>query len=178
MSAAIDSQTTDSIEFIPLEHYSFTGDNPTLQRKRAFVEAFREEGTIYHAAIVAGIHRSTYYDWIEQDPAFLQAVEDSKEDCYDKAETSVFRKALAGDSLLLMFYLKAHRPKFRDKVTIDIEALNHEIRERMRGLDLRQLPAATTQFIDVSASQSETSQTTEHMQFSPPCDDLQKEGGK
>jgi hypothetical protein len=75
-----------------------------------------------------------------------------------------------------MFYLKAHRPKFRDKVTIDIEALNHEIQERMRGLDLRQLPAATTQFIDVSASQSETSQTTEHMQFSSPSDDLQKEG--
>lgn len=163
MSVVLHPQPTDSKEFIPLDRYSFSGDNPTVERKRAFVEAFREEGTIYHAALVAGIHRSTYYDWIEQDTAFLRAVEDSKEDCYDKAETSVFRKALAGDSLLLMFYLKAHRPKFRDKVTIDIDAVNSEIQERMKGLNMRQ--------VDGAQPFAQTMQLPAHR------DDLQKEGG-
>ena len=152
MSVVLDPQPTDSKEFIDILDYSFLGDSATVERKRAFICAYREEGSIYHAAITARINRKTAYRWMESDPQFLEALEESKEDCYDKAETSVFRKALAGDSLLLMFYLKAHRPKFRDKVTIDIDAVNNEIQERMRGLKMgqvegrlpMQLPGPTT----------------------------------
>jgi hypothetical protein len=33
-----------------------------------------------------------------------------------------------------MFYLKAHRHKFRDKVTVDIAAVDEEIRERLKAV--------------------------------------------
>jgi len=136
--AALQAEVVSAQQLTPLDDYQFLGDTDTVQRKRAVVTAYREEGSIYHAALNARVARKTVYRWMEVDPEFAQALEESKEDCYDKAESSVFRKALAGDSLLLMFYLKAHRPKFRDKVTIDIEAVNEEIRERMRQLNSSQ----------------------------------------
>lgn len=149
--AAQEAELVDSQEFIPVCDYEFTGDNSTVEKKRAFVEAYREHGSIYHAAIAAKIHRATYYNWIDRDPQFQQAVEDSKEDCSDQVESSVFKKAVNGSTLDAIFYLKAHRPKFRDRVTIDVEVVKNEIEERMNQLNLRQLPAiTTTQFLDAA----------------------------
>jgi hypothetical protein len=159
MSAVRTPQVVDSEEFIPLLDYSFTGDTTTVENKVKFINAYREEGSVYHAAQAARIHRATVYKWIESDEEFAQAVEDSKEDCYDKAESSVYRKALAGDSLLLMFYLKAHRHKFRDKVTIDVESLREEIQERIK---------------QVSGS---VANPANPMQFLAPSDNQQKEDG-
>jgi len=155
--AALEAEVVSVQQLTDLDDYQFLGDNATVQRKRAVVSAYREEGSIYHAALNSKVNRKTVYRWIDTDPEFAQALEESKEDCYDKAETSVFRKALAGDSLLLMFYLKAHRPKFRDKVTIDIEAVNEEIRERMRQLN------------------SNPAQMLNPRQFPPSSSTLQKE---
>lgn len=140
--AAKEPQVIDAQEFIDILDYQFQGDSDTVQRKRLVVENFREEGSIYHAALSSRVGRKTVYRWIENDPQFAQAIEDSKEDCYDKVETSVYRKALNGDSLLMMFYLKAHRHKFRDKVTIDVESVRQEIQERMAQLGLEQAPIA------------------------------------
>ena len=138
MSTAQDPQIVDPVEFIDILDYAFSGDNATVERKRAFIVAYREEGSIYHAALACCINRKTAYRWMESDPEFAEALEESKEDCYDKAESSVFRKALDGDSLLLMFYLKAHRHKFRDKVTIDVEVVKSEIEQRIQQLGLKQ----------------------------------------
>lgn len=169
--SAQDVQVVDPIELIPLTDYQFSGDNSTVERKCRFIEAFRHEGSIYHAAMVAGIHRTTCYKWIESDPKFALALEESKEDCYDKAETSVFKKALAGDSLLLMFYLKAHRHKFRDKVTIDVESVRDEIQQRMEQLGLSQLPPAmVTASVDSSGNEPQPSP-----QFPSPPASEQKE---
>jgi hypothetical protein len=145
--AARESEVVDPQEFIPICDYHFAGDNPTVEKKRAFVLAYREHGSIYHAAIASRIHRSTYYDWIERDPVFLEAVEDCKEDCSDQVESSVFKKAVNGSTLDAIFYLKAHRPKFRDRVTIDIDSVKDEIEQRMAQVNLKQLPPAMTQFL-------------------------------
>ena len=134
--SAHNPQIVDNEELIPILDYQFTGNNETQERKRVFIEAFREDGTIYHAALSARVNRCTVYRWLERDKAFAQALEDSKEDVYDKAETSAYKRAMAGDSILLMFYLKAHRPKFRDRSTIDIQLLQNEIRERLASLQL------------------------------------------
>jgi len=178
--SAQNPQVVDSSEFIPLLDYSFSGDNATVERKRTFILAYRDEGSIYHAAQVTRINRKTAYRWIESDPQFAEALEDSKEDCYDKAETSVFKKALNGDSLLLMFYLKAHRHKFRDKVSVDIDSIRDEIQEKIAklGVDrVSQLPSATTQFIDMDTVQgrSESAECVESMQFPLPSSDSQKD---
>ena len=142
--AASESQVIDQQEFTSLLDYEFTGDDSTVERKRGFLTAYRNEGSIYHAALAVGIHRTTVYKWLERDSAFVQALDDSREDNYDQAETSVFKKALAGDSLLLMFYLKAHRHKFRDKVTIDVESVRDEIQQRMEQLGLQRVPQMIT----------------------------------
>ena len=139
--AALESQIIDAQEFSVLDDYNFLGDNSTLINKRAFIMAYREEGSVYHAAKVVGIHRSTVYKWMDADQSFVQAVADSHEDSVDMAETSAFKKALAGDSLLLMFYLKAHRPKFRDRVSIDLGEVQAEIQSRIGNGQLA-LPAA------------------------------------
>lgn len=165
--AALESEVIDNKEFIDVLDYQFSGNDFTVENKRKFIEAYREEGSIHHAAIAVGISRKTAHNWINSDPQFAEAFSDCQEDTYDKAETSVFKKALAGDSLLLMFYLKAHRHKFRDKVSIDIEGVRGEIEERMNQLQLRQLPAMTTEFL--------TAREIDIQQFPPQPAQLQKE---
>lgn len=155
MSAALDSQVIGTVRLVGIDGYGFLGDDYTVERKCAFINLYREHGSIYHAAKLTPVSRKTVYNWIEVDEQFAEAVADSKEDSLDDLETSVYQRAFK-DSILAMFYLKAHRPKFRDKVTIDIEAVNEEIRERMRQLN----PG---------------SQLANPMQFPPQSSTLQKE---
>jgi len=152
MSTALDSQTTDSIELVGTDGYVFSGDSYTVERKCTFISLYREHGSIYHAAQLTPVSRKTVYNWMDADEEFAQAVVDSKENSLDELETSVFKRAFT-DNLLAMFYLKAHRPKFRDKVQIDVEVVKNEIQERIQQLGLRQLPMTTTEFIDVETNQ-------------------------
>lgn len=170
--SAQDPQIVDPQEFIDILDYEFSGDTSTVEKKRAFVEAYRNEGSIFHAAKATGIHRATYYNWAERDPAFMAAVEDSKEDCYDQVESSVFKKAINGGTLESFFYLKAHRPKFRDRVSIDVEVVRTEIEQRMQQLNLKQLPVGMTEFIP---AQGISTQATDTLQFPHPSAQTQKE---
>jgi hypothetical protein len=156
MSAALDSQVIGTVRLAGIDGYHFLGDDYTVERKCAFISLYREHGSIYHAAKLTPVSRKTVYNWIEVDEQFAEAVADSKEDSLDDLETSVYQRAFK-DSILAMFYLKAHRPKFRDKVTIDIEAVNEEIRERMRQLN------------------SSSAQLANPLQFPPQSSTLQKE---
>lgn len=135
MSAQVETRTpqvVDSSEFIDLLDYDLRGDNSTVERKRAFLEAYRVHGVISRATYEARIHRTTVYKWLESDSVFSQAFADCHEDTYDELEASGYQKALAGDPILTMFYLKAHRPKFRDRLQVDVEQVDAEIRQRMR----------------------------------------------
>lgn len=130
-------QVVDSNEFIELLDYAFIGDTYTLERKRSVVAAYREHGTIYHAAQVARVSRKTVYNWMEHDTAFAQAMNDSKEDCSDKVESSVYKKAIAGSTLDAIFYLKAKRPEFRDRVAVDVKAVENDIKSVLGELTAR-----------------------------------------
>lgn len=131
MSSAIDPQITEPVEFIDYEDYAFEGNNGTVVNKRKFLEGIRLKASIYHAAQYAGVGRTTVYRWLESDELFAQAVADATEDAGDKLESSVYERAFK-DNLLAMFWLKAHRHKFRDKVTIDVDSLKDEIQERIK----------------------------------------------
>ena len=143
MSTA-DPQIVDSEEFIPILDYEFLGNNETIDKKRCFIDALREEGTVYHAAIVAGIGRVTAYRWKDSDSSFSKAWDNALEDSADRMETSVYRKALGepdskgrytgGDPLLKMFWLKAHRAKFRDRLAVDVQAIQREVKEHLTAL--------------------------------------------
>ncbi len=137
------AQLVDPQEFIEILDYNFKGDDSTLERKRAFLKAYRVHGVVSRATYEARIHRTTVYKWLEHDEGFAQAFADCHEDTYDELEASGYQKALAGDPILTMFYLKAHRPKFRDKLQVDLEVLDSEIRERLATLSPQLLPAIT-----------------------------------
>lgn len=154
MSTVVDnSQPIGTIELIGVDGYQFDGDNATVTRKCQFISLYREHGSILHAAKLTPVNRKTVYRWIEADEQFAEAVADSKDECVEELETSVYRRAFT-DSILAMFYLKAHRPQYRDKVTIDVNAVDEEIKQR-----LNQLQAITPQ----------------GGQFPSPSDNLQKE---
>jgi hypothetical protein len=141
--SAHEPQVVDTQEFIAVTDYDFSGDSTTVENKRRIVESYRLKATIYHAALAAQVHRATIYKYLESDPAFAQAMVDCHEDSVDVMETSVYERALGdseqgikGDSLLAMFWLKAHRPKFRDRVTVDLGQVQQEIQERMGQVQL------------------------------------------
>jgi hypothetical protein len=108
-------------------------DKRDSQKKR-FIKALTAQATVFHAAQAAGISRWTAYRWRDNDPAFAQAWNDALEDCGDIMESSVYQRGLAGDSILSMFWLKAKRPAFRDKVAVDIPTIQNQVREFIQEL--------------------------------------------
>jgi hypothetical protein len=161
MSAALDSQPIDIQGFTDYDNYAFEGDSETVFKKRQVLIGIRFKGSIYHAAQYAGCARGSVYRWIDSDPLFAEAVADATEDRDDRMETSVYERAFT-DNLLAMFWLKAHRPKFRDKMQIDLQAITDEIRERMAQLQMRQVPLLAPALVETR-------------QFPSPPDEIQKE---
>lgn len=169
--SAQEPQVVDPVEFIALTDYNFSGDSETVANKCRIVEGYRLKASIYHAAQFAGVHRATVYRYLDNDPQFALAMEDSFEDAADVAESSVYERAIGRnckpDSLLAMFWLKAHRPKYRDRVAVDVEVVRSEIEERMSQINLRQMPPAITQFL--------APEVVNGKQFPPQPAQIQKE---
>jgi hypothetical protein len=163
MSTARNPQLVDPQEFIPILDYAFLGDTDTVEKKTRFIEELRRESTVFHAALHSGVSRKTVYRWAEVDEGFASAWADALADATDVMEHSVYHQALNGDTLLKMFWLKKHRPEYRDKTTIDIQVVQSEISERMQALNLNQLPAMSPQFVE-GAIDTGYSQNTEDSQ--------------
>ena len=119
-------------DFTGLDEYQFSGDTTTVLNKRGFLAAYRTQASVFHAAAIAGINRATVYKYLQRDPIFAAAFEDCKEDTADSIETSVYHEARYGNNpLLKMFWLKAHRPEYRDRVTLDLPAMRSELQTRL-----------------------------------------------
>jgi len=103
-------------------------------RKKRFIAALTTQGTVYHAAQAAGISRQTAYRWHREDPDFAEQWDEAHENAVDVVESTIYQQAVGGNTLAGIFYLKAHRPIYRDRLNIDIEQLNSEIKERMAQL--------------------------------------------
>lgn len=65
-------------------------------QKAAFVAAFRECGTILHAAAAAQVGRSTIYDWLKTDDAFATEFRQATDDFVDTLEREAVRRARDG----------------------------------------------------------------------------------
>lgn len=177
--SAQERQVIDTTTLSPPSDYEFSGDNATVERKNQFIVAYREHGSIYHAALAIRVNRKTVYRWMAADAEFAEALADCKEDCSDQVETSVFKKAVNGSTLDSIFYLKAHRPQFRDKITVDLSLVQDQIDSFIEHMNLKQLPAAMIgEFIDTGYSEaSEEYQPVESntMRFADEPASLQKE---
>lgn len=87
-------------------------------RKRAvFLDNLRKYGSVYFAAKQSGVSRGHVYTVREADPEFAAAWDQAKEDALDLLEASAAKRAHTTSDTLLIFLLKAGRPKtYREPV--------------------------------------------------------------
>jgi hypothetical protein len=107
------------------------------KRQHKFLRALRECGTIWHAARRVHISRVTVHYWVRHDPKFRQLMLDAKQSAIERLETSAYKRALKGDTLLTIFLLKAYRPEtYRDRYEgkIDEGELNQAIERELARL--------------------------------------------
>ena len=95
---------------------------------QSLVTAF---GTVYQAAQAAGVSRNTVYRWRQEDLEFAEAWYEAHENAVDVVENVMYQQAVGGNTLAGIFYLKAHRPKYRDRLKINVEQVQSEIDEMM-----------------------------------------------
>ena len=103
-------------------------------KKKRFIETLASQGTVSHAAQAAGVSRNTAYRWKHGDREFASLWDEAHENAVDGVESVLYQKALSGDTIAIIFYLKAHRPIYRDRLNIDIEQVKSEIQERVAQL--------------------------------------------
>jgi transposase-like protein len=103
-------------------------------KKKRFVETLATQGTVSHAAQAAGVSRNTVYRWRIEDREFASLWDEAHDKAVDAVESSLYQKALGGDTICMIFYLKAHRPQYRDRLNIDVQQLDSEIEERLAEL--------------------------------------------
>lgn len=116
----------------------------TGQLKKAFLAAYEETCTVMHACAASDVGRSTYYEWLNDDPEFAAAVTAVEAKIGDKLEKEAIRRAVDGvrepvgfyqgqaseyvqkySDTLLIFLLKGHKPrKFGDKAQVELSGPN------------------------------------------------------
>jgi len=106
------------------------------RQKKRFLAALTAQGTVFHAAQAAGIWRQTAYRWYREDPDFAEQWDEAHENAVDVVESTIYQQAVGGNTLAGFFYLKAHRPIYRDRLNIDMEQVKSEIQERVAQLGI------------------------------------------
>ena len=84
--------------------------NPTL--KKAMVDALiKSLGIVTTAAKIAGIDRSTHYEWLKEDDEYKLAVESIEDIAIDFAESKLHSQIEKGDTTATIFFLKTKGKK-------------------------------------------------------------------
>jgi hypothetical protein len=103
-------------------------------RKKRFLDTLSVQGTVSHAAQAAGVSRNTAYRWRQEDHEFAAAWDEAHENAVDAVESVLYQSALNGNIVAIIFYLKAHRPIYRDKLNIDLKQVQSEIEDKIAQL--------------------------------------------
>lgn len=99
----------------PVE-YKFKGSNATKALKRAFMNSYVDTGgNISYACRQIGLHRRTYYLWVEKDPEFKQMTEELLEEVIDSVEAHLRALIQEKDTRSTIFFLET-KGKKRDYV--------------------------------------------------------------
>ena len=91
-----------------------------------------------------GIHRSTYYDWLDKSDTFRCFAHDVKEELYDNLETIMYKKALEGDNRMLIFIAKT---QMRDRgygdnpVTTNTNIYISPYEQKLQNMTIEELDA-------------------------------------
>ncbi len=81
----------------------------TIWKKR-FLTSLRKVPCVKSACASANVSRQTAYRTRDGDSAFREAWQDALDASVDELEARAFKLALEGDSRLVEFMLKSHRP--------------------------------------------------------------------
>ena len=86
--------------------------NKTEQHKKAILDALEKSlGVVTTACKSVGIGRTTFYDWIKEDPEFKKKVKDINDIALDFAESSLHKQIKDGNTAATIFYLKTKGKK-------------------------------------------------------------------
>lgn len=95
--------------------------------KKVFLDIMADSyGTVTEACQMFGIPRSTYYYWIQNDPAFSDTVMEINEITKDRVESKLHQGIDEGDPSLIKYYLSR---KARDRGYEDYQELKHRFVE-------------------------------------------------
>lgn len=113
------------------------------QRKRAFLLAYAEIGTVLHAAEAAGVSRRQHQRWVHEDAEYAAAFADAKAEVIEVYERELHRRAVEGvekpvwrggeqvgsireySDVLLIFRMKALAPeRYRDNHRVEHTGAN------------------------------------------------------
>jgi hypothetical protein len=82
------------------------------------------------ACQAAKVGRTTWYDWIERDPAFGRRVVEMSEEVTDELEEEAIKRAKSGSDTLIIFLLKSKRPQqYRERQEITL--VSSDVRARL-----------------------------------------------
>jgi hypothetical protein len=131
--------------------------NPTGQTiirksewKTPFIERLQEGGSVTAAAESVGINRKTIYEVRKKDPVFADEMDDATSWCIQKAEDTLYTRAIDGQTAELIFFLKCRKPEiYGDKLRSDqIDAIRKEARLQVLSelrSSVQELPEAARQ---------------------------------
>ncbi len=87
----------------------------TARWRATFLRALRQTPSVKHACLAAGIDRATAYRHRIEDDEFAAKWQDAIQASVDELEHKAFQLALEGDSNLITFMLRCHKPQvYRD----------------------------------------------------------------
>jgi hypothetical protein len=86
-------------------------------KKRAFLAAFSRCGSLSKAAKRAKVDRRTHYNWLKDDPWYVQAFRQAMIEAGDSLQDKLTEIAFEGNVTAAIFLLKGLKPEtFRDRI--------------------------------------------------------------
>jgi hypothetical protein len=106
------------------------------RQKQLFLKGLAERGTVRAASEVCGIDGKTAYRWRAADEEFSRAWDSARETATDAVESALYELAKSGKNVIAtIFWMKAHRVQYRDRLNIDMNKLDHDIEQGIRRLE-------------------------------------------
>jgi len=114
-------------------------------KKRAFLAAFSRCGSLSRAAKRAKVDRRTHYNWLKDDPWYVQAFKQAVIEAGDSLQDRLTEMAFDGNVTAAIFLLKGLKPeRFRERTEnvnlnkLDLNQMSDAMLEKLAELYLRQ----------------------------------------